>query len=119
MGLTACGEAPTEETTAVDSETGLDVDETTVSEEEIVAEDADDALVGEGEVNRRAVDGELTATNLVLGIFSMEDSENEVTGEQAAVLLPLWKVYQSLIESSIAAAVEQEALFNQILSEMS
>ncbi len=58
------------------------------------------------------------ATELVLGSFELEGSEQAITPEQAADLLPLWQVYQSLTESDSAAQAEIEALLEQIQETM-
>lgn len=58
-------------------------------------------------------------TALVIGSFELEGTENEITAEQAAKLLPLWMVLKNLLESDTAAAEEIEALTNQISDTMS
>ena len=58
------------------------------------------------------------STNLMMATFQLESTEHEITAEQAAELLPLWKVYQNLIESDTAAEAEREALINQIAGVM-
>jgi len=55
---------------------------------------------------------------LVLGSFELEGSDQAITPEQAADLLPLWQVYQSLGESDSAAQAEIEALLEQIQETM-
>ncbi len=55
---------------------------------------------------------------LVLGSFELEGSDQAITSEQAADLLPLWQVYQSLTESDSAAQAEIEALLEQIQETM-
>ena len=70
-----------------------------------------------GQEFNNSADGEsehIQSTNLIIGIFQLEETENPVTKDQAAELLPLWKVYKSLLESSTTAALEQEALIKQI-----
>lgn len=58
------------------------------------------------------------ATKLVLGILKLEDSDQAVTIEQAQELLTLWQAYQALGNSETTAAVEMEALVNQIESSL-
>jgi hypothetical protein len=55
---------------------------------------------------------------LVLGTFELEDTEDAVTAEKAAELLPLWKAARSLSESETVAAEEMAALFDQIQDTM-
>ncbi len=57
-------------------------------------------------------------TRLIIGAFELEDSEYEVTSEQAAELIPLWKVLKNLLESETAAVEEIDALVNQISETM-
>jgi len=57
-------------------------------------------------------------TALIIGIFQLEGTDNAVTSEQAADLLPLWQVMKSLLESDTAAAAEIDALTNQIANMM-
>jgi hypothetical protein len=58
--------------------------------------------------------GGFGSTQLIFGMFQLESTDYAITPEQAAELAPLWKVYQSLLESSTAAEAEREALLNQI-----
>jgi hypothetical protein len=63
--------------------------------------------------------GELpAATQLILGTLKLEETENAVTAEQAAQLLPLWQTLQVLSESDTAADQEIEALTTQIQETM-
>jgi hypothetical protein len=48
----------------------------------------------------------------------LEGTEVAIDAEQATAFLPLWKAYRSLSTSDTAAAVEIEAVFNQIQGEM-
>ncbi len=57
-------------------------------------------------------------TELALGTFKLEGTEQAVTAEQAAELLPLWQVYQSLTASDTAAQAEIDALVQQIQGTM-
>lgn len=51
---------------------------------------------------------------LLLGTFKLEGTENAVTAEQAAELIPLWQAYKSLSQSDTAAQEEIDALVQQI-----
>lgn len=53
-------------------------------------------------------------TQLVLGIFKLEGTDQAVIAEQAKDLLPLWQVYGSLLDSDTAAQTEIDALIEQI-----
>ena len=57
-------------------------------------------------------------TSLIVGSFDLEGTENEITTEQAAELLPLWMVLKNLLESDTSAMVEINALTNQIADTM-
>jgi hypothetical protein len=57
-------------------------------------------------------------TQLILGTFRLEGTENDVSAEQAAELLPLWQTVQILVESDTAAQQETEALTAQIQETM-
>lgn len=54
------------------------------------------------------------ATLLVLGTLKLDGTEQAVTAEQAAELLPLWQVYSELISSDTAAQAEIDALEKHI-----
>jgi hypothetical protein len=63
--------------------------------------------------------GELPATTqLLLGTLKLEETDQAVTAEQAAELLPLWQTLQVLGESDTAAPQEKEALVTQIQETM-
>ena len=51
---------------------------------------------------------------LMIGTFKLEGTDQAVTAEQAAKLLPLWKAYRTLNSSDSASAAEMEALLGQI-----
>jgi len=55
---------------------------------------------------------------LLLGTLLLEDTDLEVTPEQAAELLPLWKAVKAIATSDTAAAAEIEALYRQIQESM-
>ena len=60
-------------------------------------------------------EGALTVRNqLALGILNLDGTENTITPEQAATLLPLWQALRSTMRSGAAAAVEVDALLAQI-----
>jgi hypothetical protein len=58
------------------------------------------------------------AMELVVGTFKLEGTDNAVTAEQAAQLIPLWQVYKDLSASSSAAQEEVDALAEQIQGTM-
>ena len=53
-------------------------------------------------------------TQLVVGTMKLDGTEQEVTSEQAAELLPLWQVYSELSVSDTVAQEELDALVEQI-----
>jgi len=55
---------------------------------------------------------------LLIGTFKLEDTDLAVNSEQAAQLLPLWQVLQSLETSDTAASEEIAAVVNQIEATM-
>lgn len=57
-------------------------------------------------------------TLLVLGTLKLDGTEQAVTAEQAAELIPLWRVYSELISSDTAAQAEIDALEKQIQATM-
>lgn len=66
-----------------------------------------------------SAEGELPLQmQLVIGTFSLEQSELAVSAEQAQELLPLWKALQSLNNSDTAAQAEIDALTEQIQQAM-
>jgi len=58
------------------------------------------------------------ATQLIIGTFKLDDTDQAVTTEQAKELLPLWQVYQDLLTSDTAAQEEIDALVEQIQETM-
>lgn len=58
------------------------------------------------------------ATQLIIGTLKLEDTNQAVTAEQAAELLPLWQTMLVLSESDTAAQQETEALVTQIQETM-
>jgi hypothetical protein len=58
------------------------------------------------------------AAELALGTFKLEGTGRAMTAAQAAELLPLWQVYQSLTASDTAAQEEIDALVEQIQGTM-
>ena len=58
------------------------------------------------------------ATQLIIGTLKLEDTNQSVTAEQAAELLPLWQTMLVLSESDTAAQQETEALTAQIQETM-
>jgi len=59
-----------------------------------------------------------TAQTLLLGTLKLEGTGQAVTAEQAADLLPLWKVYDELLTRDNAAQAEFDALAGQIQGTM-
>jgi hypothetical protein len=59
------------------------------------------------------------ATQIAIGTLKLEDTNQAVTTEQAAELLPLWQTLQVLYTSDTAAQQEIEALTTQIQETMS
>jgi len=55
---------------------------------------------------------------LAIGTLKLEGTANAVTAKQAADLLPLWQVYNSLLASDTAAQEEKDALAQQIQEAM-
>jgi len=67
-----------------------------------------------------STDGSLPmVTQLIVGIFKLDGTENAVTAEQAAELLPLWQVYSDLLTSDTAAQEEIDGLAAQLEETMS
>jgi hypothetical protein len=58
------------------------------------------------------------ATKLIIGTFKLDGTEQDVTAEQAAELLPMWQVYSGLLTSDRAAQAEKDGLINQIQETM-
>ncbi len=54
------------------------------------------------------------ALQLVVGTLMLEDSDLAVDSEQAAILIPYWKLYIKLSESDTAAPEEKDALIDEI-----
>jgi hypothetical protein len=54
------------------------------------------------------------AMQLAVGTFMLDDSDQPVSPEQAAELIPLWKGYKSLSNADTASRIELEALLTQI-----
>ena len=55
---------------------------------------------------------------LALGTLALEDTDQAITAEQAAALLPLWKAANSLTGADNVAAEETTGLFDQIQEAM-
>ncbi|MHB0857963.1 MAG: hypothetical protein ACYC5M_10390 [Anaerolineae bacterium] len=71
------------------------------------------AAAAEGEGNTLPV-----LTQLLIGTFQLEDTDQAVNAEQAAELLPLWKAYRSLSQNTSSSQAELEALVQQIRDAM-
>lgn len=59
-----------------------------------------------------------TETILLVGTLNLKGTKHEVDAEQAARLLPLWQMYQSLISSDTATQEEVDAVIKQIQKSM-
>ena len=57
-------------------------------------------------------------TQLILGTLNLEGTENAVTAEQAAELLPMWYVLKDISASDTAAQEEIDGLVSQIQETM-
>jgi hypothetical protein len=55
---------------------------------------------------------------LLVGTLKLEDTDQSISAEEAAQLLPLWQAYRSLSSSQTAAEAEVEALLTQIRGTM-
>ena len=53
-------------------------------------------------------------SKVAVGIFKLEGTDQAVTADQAATLLPLWEVYSTISTSDTAASQEVEALAQQM-----
>ncbi|MBI9049860.1 MAG: hypothetical protein JEZ00_10595 [Anaerolineaceae bacterium] len=66
-----------------------------------------------------STNGELPEiATILLGSFLLEDTENAITSEQAAALLPLWKGLNVLQNSETVTNQELEGLYAQIAAAM-
>jgi hypothetical protein len=78
------------------------------------------AASGTSGVNDSGDSTSLSQVNeLLVGTLKLEETDQAVTAEQAAQLLPLWQAYRSLSTSQTSAEAEVEALVNQIQGSMS
>ena len=57
-------------------------------------------------------------SQLALGTIMLKDTQDAVTADQAATLLPLWQAVQSMTNSASISEVEFNALVNQIQGSM-
>ncbi|MDF1513075.1 MAG: hypothetical protein P1S60_04630 [Anaerolineae bacterium] len=74
------------------------------------------AVAGDSNPVERFRTGELDQlSTLALGTLLLEDSENEVTPDQAANLLPLWQVIQG---GNLKSQAETDAVLHQIESKL-
>jgi hypothetical protein len=58
------------------------------------------------------------STKLSIGTMQLEGTDNQVTVEQAATLLPLWQLLKSLSSSDTAAQAEKDAALTAIQATM-
>ncbi len=57
-------------------------------------------------------------TQLIVGTINLEETDLAIDAEMAEKLLPLWKMYKSLVESDTTAEAEITALLDQIQDTM-
>ncbi len=84
------------------------------SQNEAVQAEEEKARLAENYANALSIQGQLA-----LGTLQLEDGELAIDEGTAAELLPLWQALQSLMNSDTTAAVELEAVVNQIQDSMS
>jgi len=78
-----------------------------------------EATTGTSGTNSSQASASLSQVNMLLvGTLKLEDTDQAVSADQAATLLPLWQAYRSLSTSQTAAEAEVNALLNQIQSTM-
>ena len=78
-----------------------------------------ESTTGTSGTNRSQASASLSQVNMLLvGTLKLEDTDQAVSADQAATLLPLWQAYRSLSTSQTAAEAEVNALLNQIQSTM-
>ena len=56
--------------------------------------------------------------NLLVGSLKLENTDQAINADQAAILLPLWQAYRSLSNSQTSAEAEVDALLAQIQSSL-
>ena len=56
---------------------------------------------------------------LIFGTMMLDGTNDEITTEQAEILLPLWKLYESMMAEDATASEELDAIINQIKSALS
>ena len=78
--------------------------------------------ISEGEtgvLNETYAEGALPIeTQLIVGTINLEETDLALEAEMAEELLPLWKMYKSLVESDTTAQAELSALLDQIQETM-
>jgi hypothetical protein len=57
-------------------------------------------------------------TQLIIGTFKLEDTQNAVDAATAKELLPLWQAVQTLGNSDTTSSIEMDALYKQIQETM-
>ncbi len=70
--------------------------------------------MGDASDRPQALQNAAEVTQLMFGTLLLEGTDFPVTPGQASELLPLWKLYRSLLESDITAIAEIEAVARQI-----
>ena len=121
----AAAVTPLEEVPAADSEFATTLEEiptadtTGNGDSEIVSEEVQSGDISNDiQLNEDYVDALPVQTQLALGTMLLEKSDLAVNGYQAATILPLWQVVQSLSASGTAADAEIAAVINQIQAGM-
>lgn len=110
LSLTACGSAVSNGTqsassTVSDSNTGSSLSDSTIKPNSLtLSVSYNNALP--------------ITIQLIIGIYKLDSTDKAITLEQAADLLPLWQVYQSLSQSDNVAQAEVDALIKQIQETM-
>ncbi|NOR84155.1 MAG: hypothetical protein GQ526_11755 [Ardenticatenales bacterium] len=72
----------------------------------------------EARLNDEYADALLVPAQLALGSLNLEGTQLTIDAAQAAGLLPLWQVYQSMSGSETAATAELTAMLNQLQDTM-
>jgi hypothetical protein len=74
--------------------------------------------ISSGSTSSKGSSGLSQVNMLMVGTLKLEGTDQAVSADEAAILLPLWQAYRSLSSSQTAAEAEVDALLNQIQSTM-